>query len=110
MADQIEKPTVEVSHDRAWDNSHFPAAWTHVIEASDDVAELRRARLAQIIETKIIPQLRLSNSSISKSPAPSTLPNITDTIGELADLVIRRDAEPAITYFRTLVERGLALE
>lgn len=80
----------------------------------DDLA-VRQGRLAQLISSRVIPQLlRLHGDVLPDAPSVEVLvealaPDSADITG-LADIILGSDLEAAVSYVTVLRERGLSMD
>lgn len=83
-----------------------------VMEKTPRLDELQ-SKLANIIETNIIPRLLLANRrEFAISPPLSDLAAVilSERVGEFSELVVNRDAGASIAYFQKLRGEGVSVE
>jgi MerR family transcriptional regulator, light-induced transcriptional regulator len=107
------------SKDSDCDGQASGADWVYEPSSSQSrrsgaaVADRKRHILERIVEAKVIPRLLIADlpgvaamSSTLALPKPA----FADKVGDFAELVVGRDGDAAIAYFKTLREQGASLE
>lgn len=74
--------------------------------------ERQNASLAQLIESKVIPQMLVAHRKGMMLPIakPSVDLHLDERVGEFADLVIKQNAASATTYFQEMLTDGATVE
>ncbi len=112
LAEQNDQPGCEPPPDCSSFSIKHDANSREARQGSDPVAK-SRASLARIIENRVIPKLLLAHrenafrAPLVVSPARA---NMSERVGEFADLIIAHDGRRATTYFKDMIDGGTSVE
>jgi MerR family transcriptional regulator, light-induced transcriptional regulator len=90
-----------------------PAELQYAPPSANKAFAKQQLLLEKIITDKVVPRLLLANAQVHAKPAKvsdATAARINESIGEFAELVIKRDASASIAYFEALQAQGATVE
>ncbi len=90
-----------------------PSGSGYAAPAASKALAKQQLLVEKIVADKVVPRLLLANPQVLDQPGKindATAAKINESIGEFAELVIKRDASTSIAYFEALLAQGATVE